>query len=189
MDTTEQLKSNIINIINNSNLSIDILKDIYNILNRNNNDQDVSEHNYINTHRTFKQTELDNLVESPYSTTYEEATYWHGKMYDYTTPIPYVGLVGSKVDSGYGSGFVRSYIVTDIYRNKKQEINQVGVAAIYSYNPDKMTLKYINSEYKTILAQSGNMDGDWVVKGDKSSQVQYYITFGDIRPSSNGYYK
>ncbi len=142
------------------------------------------------TNHNFSKEELDNLVEySPYGTSYDTREYKRGKMYTYTTPVPYVGLVVTVADNGFGHGISNSYIVTKLHKNKTGEVKKVEIAEIYSYDPETMTLKYVNSKYKNRLSQSGNKGGTWVRDGDNSSHMIYYVSFGDIGNKSYGYDK
>ena len=145
---------------------------------------------YISSNYRLSDEDKELLVENTqYYTEYETAQYARGKMYTYETPVPYVGLVVTIACNGYNNGTSTSYIITKIYKNKKGEVKKADIAVVYSYNDESKTLTYIDSKYKPQISQSGNKDGTWVLTGDKSDHMIYYVSFGRVQTYDPGFMK
>lgn len=125
-------------------------------------------------------------MEVPYHLNYTTAVYHFGNKYEYTVDVPTVGLAITRSCNGYGSGHSQSYIVTKIFHNKRGEVNKFKMNRIISFTPETAI---IDSDAYLIVTQSHNRSGTWVLKGDKSHHMIYYLRFGYIAPYDPGFMK
>jgi hypothetical protein len=116
---------------------------------------------------------------------YETSTYSRGNSYTYSVNVPNVGLAITNSCNGYGSGTSHSYIVSQLYFNKKKEVSSFDVYYVLAYDQLTQTA-YVSNKIYTVH-QSGDKEGTWRF-GKQKDRISY-ISFGRISPNDPGFMK
>lgn len=127
------------------------------------------------------------LIKTSYKTEFEIEKYQKGRMYEIEMNVPRVGLVIMENNSGFGDGSTKNFIVTKVFKNKKNVVNRAELSRVKSYDEITKILNYDPNDTITIV-QSYDKSGDWKYQGD-SEAIMYYFRFGEIGTELEAFYR